>query len=311
MLNPLQKQSVQAIVNIFETGKVRGEYGQVTLLKGDSGNLTYGRSQTTLSSGNLHLLIKAYCEAPNAAFAPPLQPYLSRLQLVDLSLNDDGRLKDLLRAAGDDPVMVETQDRFFDRVYWEPAEKSAAFIGSETALGMAAIYDSRIHGSWHAMRDRTNARAGTLKSIGEQNWMQSYVKVRKDWLANASALLRKTVYRMDALGALMGAGQWALDLPFHVRGVAIDAAALSHEAPVRASAELVETRLLRLRQPFMQGEDVRALQAALAGRDVPVETDGIFGPATEDAVRRFQQRSKMTADGIAGPATLAALGIGV
>jgi chitosanase len=311
MLTPLQKQSVQAIVNIFETGKVRGEYGQVTLLKGDSGNLTYGRSQTTLSSGNLHLLIKAYCEAPNAAFAPPLQPYLSRLQLIDLSLNDDGRFKDLLRAAGDDPAMVETQDSFFDRVYWEPAAASAAFIGSATALGMAVIYDSRIHGSWHAMRDRTNAGPGTLQALGEERWMREYIRIRKDWLTGASDLLRKTVYRMDALGALIEAGQWALDLPFQVRGMTIDAAALSHEAPVRASAELVETRLLRLRQPFMQGEDVRALQVALAGRDVPAETDGIFGPATESAVRQFQQRSKMTADGIAGPATLAALGIGV
>ena len=58
MLTDLQKKAAQAVVNVFETGHARGEYGQVTLLPGDSGHLTYGRSQTTLASGNLFLLIK-------------------------------------------------------------------------------------------------------------------------------------------------------------------------------------------------------------------------------------------------------------
>ena len=37
--------------------------------------------------------------------------------------------------------------------------------------------------------------------------------------------------------------------------------------------------------------------------------DGIYGSRTEKAVRLFQQRNGLTADGMAGPATLAALGI--
>lgn len=37
--------------------------------------------------------------------------------------------------------------------------------------------------------------------------------------------------------------------------------------------------------------------------------DGDFGPATENAVREFQRRSNITADGIAGPVTLARLGL--
>ena len=40
MLTDPQKQAAQAIVNIFETGRVLGEYGQVTLLTGDTGHLT-------------------------------------------------------------------------------------------------------------------------------------------------------------------------------------------------------------------------------------------------------------------------------
>ena len=41
----LQKKTTQAIVNIFETSQPLGDYGKVTLLAGDSGHLTYGRSQ--------------------------------------------------------------------------------------------------------------------------------------------------------------------------------------------------------------------------------------------------------------------------
>lgn len=39
------------------------------------------------------------------------------------------------------------------------------------------------------------------------------------------------------------------------------------------------------------------------------EVDGIYGPLTYRAVRFFQSRNRLTVDGIAGPKTLAALGI--
>jgi Putative peptidoglycan binding domain len=51
--------------------------------------------------------------------------------------------------------------------------------------------------------------------------------------------------------------------------------------------------------------DVRALQ-----RKVGVAADGIFGPATERALRRWQRRHGLVADGIAGPQTRSAMGLG-
>ncbi len=87
MLNKLQKKATQAIINIFETGKVLGEYDRVTLLAGDPGHLTYGRSQTTLASGNLHLLIKAYCENDLAEYGAELTSYLERLADCYLGLD--------------------------------------------------------------------------------------------------------------------------------------------------------------------------------------------------------------------------------
>ena len=53
------------------------------------------------------------------------------------------------------------------------------------------------------------------------------------------------------------------------------------------------------------GSSVAALQQALG-----IPADGIYGPQTRKAVRRFQRANGLTVDGIAGPQTLAALGLG-
>lgn len=302
----LQKRVAQAIVNIFETGRAQGEYGQVTLLAGDSGHLTYGRAQTTLASGNLFLLVKDYCEAEGAQFSNELRPYLERLLRRDLGLDHDAAFRSLLRRAGDDNVMHETQDNFFDRVYWKPAV-NACGVDISTGLGVAVVYDAHIHGSWVRMRDRTNANHGPVKKLGENAWVGRYVDTRRAWLANhPNTLLRKTVYRMDTFRNLIAGGKWDLGLPLHVRGVRIDEEGLG-SAPVRASAQDVEERLLLLRRPFMQGDDVRRLQEALAAEKFKVDADGVFGPGTDKAVRQFQKKKKLKEDGIVGPAMRAAL----
>jgi hypothetical protein len=51
--------------------------------------------------------------------------------------------------------------------------------------------------------------------------------------------------------------------------------------------------------------DVRALQ-----RKVGVSADGVFGPATERAVKRWQRRHGLVADGVVGPQTRSAMGLG-
>ena len=59
-----------------------------------------------------------------------------------------------------------------------------------------------------------------------------------------------------------------------------------------------------------RGNEVKAIQQELKDRGLSNgNVDGIFGPATECADKRFQQQQGLTADGIAGPQTLAKLGI--
>jgi hypothetical protein len=52
------------------------------------------------------------------------------------------------------------------------------------------------------------------------------------------------------------------------------------------------------------GTTVAAVQTALG-----ISADGVYGPQTRRAVRRFQRTHGLTVDGIAGPQTLAALGV--
>jgi peptidoglycan hydrolase-like protein with peptidoglycan-binding domain len=56
-----------------------------------------------------------------------------------------------------------------------------------------------------------------------------------------------------------------------------------------------------------ENHPVRTLQDLLRARGHTVTVDGIFGPATEAAVRAFQQEKHLTVDGVVGPATWSAL----
>ena len=56
-----------------------------------------------------------------------------------------------------------------------------------------------------------------------------------------------------------------------------------------------------------KGEMVRQIQLALAGAGFAVIADGCYGQITEEAVRAFQKKKGITADGVVGPKTLALL----
>lgn len=307
-LAALQKAAAQAIVNVFETGSVRGEYGNVTLLPGDTGLLTYGRSQTTLASGNLFLLIQDYCQRSDGQFSADFRSYLPKLEACDASLDHDLAFRGLLKDAGGDPVMQDVQDVFFDRVYWEPAMRSADALGAQSALGATIVYDSTVHGSWARVRDRTRQQFGELRDIGEDTWMAHYVDTRRDWLATyPNALLHKTVYRMDAFKQIIQAGNWKLRLPLSVRGLTITPDALAFTAPVKVPAEGTPRRQLRLKTPPMTGPDVSWLQERLTRAGIRVAESGIFDAPTDAAVKAFQEAHDMKVDGVVGPVTRTAL----
>jgi len=309
MLTELQKKTAQAIVRIFETGKALGDYGAVTVIPGDTGHLSYGCSQASLTSGNLGMLVGAYCVAQGAEYAGKLEPYISALKKLDTRLDNDATLKTLLKAAGNDPVMRRVQDDFFDLKFWWPAVYTAEGMEIRSALGTLVLYDSRIHGSFDLISNRTTQKHGSPLMIGEREWIDRYIRERRDWLKNHSnTLLHNTVYRMDTLATLAMMGSWELDLPLTVRGVAITKAILTSSAA---------RRTLKLASPLMRGDDVKELQVLLnryleeqdtvrAGI-LRLTADGVFGQKTDDALKVFQKAKGLNPDGICGSMTWSAL----
>jgi len=294
-----QAQAAKAIVNIFETAVVRGDYGQVTLMPGDTGRLTYGRAQASLGSGNLNLLVGRYCATVGARFGARLRAWLPALASRSAAADTDLKLHNLLRACADDPVMRDVQDAFFDEMYWQPAERSAARMGIRSPLGVAVVYDSWVHGSWALLRDRTLA-AGSLQQVGEHEWIARYVRARRDWLAtHSNALLRQTVYRMDAFARLIALDAWGLALPLVVRGHEISMASLSGVPAGCYDGPQPGTRNLAVTTPLQRGLDVRLLQLALSDQGCDIRADGILGNGTARFIRAFQRTSELPETGVA------------
>lgn len=75
---------------------------------------------------------------------------------------------------------------------------------------------------------------------------------------------------------------------------------------------LVEVEGEALSRLGSSGAEVSAIQKTLKEWGLfNAEVTGYYGTATQSAVKRFQKIRGLTADGVAGPATLAALGISV
>lgn len=308
MITPLQKQTAQAIVNVFETSTVLGDYGNVTLIPGDTGHLTFGRSQTTLGSGNLADLMQRYCADTKARFAARLKPFLPKFVARDVRLDNEKHLHNILRATADDPVMRDTQDMFFDAVYWMAAESAAAKIGVKSPLGIAVVYDSTVHGSWTRMRDRTTAAVGDVATIGEKAWIAAYISTRRDWLAtNARKDLRPTVYRMEALQRLIQLGQQNLELPLVVRGQEISTATLSATPTGCYDGPQPGSRSLAVQTPLTRGLDVRLVQLGLSALGADIKADGVFGQGSRAQVKAFQASKGVPDTGVADPALIETL----
>lgn len=224
-MTDLQLKTIRAIVNLFETSRIRGDYSKVAT--GDRGIVSYGRSQATLTSGSLGRLIVRY-RAVGGRYADNFGDYESRIERHDPALAEDIEFLALLRKAGMDPVMRETQDLLFDEGYLTPAQRDAKQLGIRTALGLAVVYDSKVHGSFERIRDRTTkALSGWPVDIGEEQWITEYLRQRRAWMAaHSDPMLRRCVYRPDTYLGIAASGNWDLALPLTVRGVTITAEAI-------------------------------------------------------------------------------------
>lgn len=81
--------------------------------------------------------------------------------------------------------------------------------------------------------------------------------------------------------------------------------------PPTTPSAFVLKRLLKVSKPLVKGEDVKAVQLALIGRNLNCGIEGangIYGASTAQAVRRFQSANRLIVDGKVGKFTIAVLG---
>jgi chitosanase len=289
-MSELQQETARAIVNVFETGRVRGDYSGIAVIKADTGHLSYGRSQAALGSGALFELLDGYCRQSNAQFAAQLTPYLPRLQQKDVTLDTDVTVRQLLVDAATDPVMRATQDQFFNRRYFVPASSAAEALGINEPLGQTVIYDSHVQGGWAVLK----ARIAAPMEGKTRDWVKKYIDLRTSWLESLPPPLPSTVYRMASFTALMDTQNWDLQLPLTVHGVEISEQALVGDtAPIGTLP-----RTLTLTTPYLRGADVQAVQKALAARSLPASLDGIYGPFTAQLVAQWQKSQGIVEAGV-------------
>lgn len=75
------------------------------------------------------------------------------------------------------------------------------------------------------------------------------------------------------------------------------------------SRRILNARMLYLKLPYLQGDDVEWLQKTLTRFGLSTSIDGVFGPGTEWTVKQFQARNHLNADGVVGAQTWVKLGL--
>jgi len=212
------KTKIERIINVFENDDFdKPNYGLLKVYQDGrkvrgmkTFQITYGVKQTT-EQGSLADLIELYCATTGAKFGSELRKYLPQIGIKPLYNN--GSFKRLLIAAGDDPIMKQCQDQFFDDVYWKPAKNWFDAFGFKLPLSMLVIYDSQIHsgGVLQFLRNRFTEKPPSFGG-DEKRWVGDYVKERDKWLEfNEDSLLRKTDYRTDCFLEQMRNDNWLLD----------------------------------------------------------------------------------------------------
>jgi chitosanase len=221
-LTALQKRICEQVINVFETGKIAGDYGALVIFADgphDIRQITYGRSQTT-EYGNLEELVQMYVDA-NGTFSEPLRPFIAQIGVTPLV--DNKEFKQLLWDAGrKDPVMQRIQDEFFDKRYFQPAMRWADTNEFTLPLSALVIYDSFIHsGSILDFLRKRFPEVPPAKGGNEKTWIQQYVDVRHNWLAtHPRKVVQNTVYRTQCFKREIARDSWDLSqVPIDANGV--------------------------------------------------------------------------------------------
>ena len=214
----LEEESIakaEAIVSVFETGKLEGDYSAVAVLN-DAAGVSYGIKQFTHRSGSLRQVVERYLGSGGTIGREIMTLRLALLRkttkaAIDKLAGDDA-FKKALKSAAVTPEMREAQEAVARERYMEPAIRESVALGFELPLSLAVVYDSMVHGSWQRLRDSIGP------SVDERKWIKEYVEERHEWLRSVPRL-KGTSYRTDFFLKQIERDNWELLLPVRVHGV--------------------------------------------------------------------------------------------
>lgn len=174
---------------------------------------------------------------------------------------------------------------------------------------------------WFAGPDRASsrrARAATASRVDadEDDWVAGARRSRPQRPAFAASLPDRWVpiaagavlFLILLVGGLAIAGVFSSSKPTQATTTTTQITSTPTTTPTTTPAVTSVAAPTTPLTPGDTGAQVKVLQRALAGLGYTVgKVDGDYGTATKTAVAQFQTAQKLTADGIFGPATRAAL----
>lgn len=219
-----KKLKIRQIINVFENGRISADYSTIYIYRDGPNNvrqITLGFGITEY--GNMAALIKLYIN-DGGLYAEHFKKFVAKIGKV--ALVDNSEFKSLLvRAAKEDPIMRNAEDKIYEEKYWTPALRFFTENGFTTPLAMAIILDSFVHsGSILPFLRKRFAAVPPAQGGSEYDWLYQYTVVRHNWLANHSnSILNGTIYRTRFFKDLLLKKNWNLDGQLIANGVKIPA----------------------------------------------------------------------------------------
>ena len=221
---------IAEMVSVFENSTPEIQYAYVEDLD-DGRGYTAGRAGFCTACGDLLTVVNDYtAKVPDNPLATYL-PTLTRLAASsDDSTNGLDGFEAAWRTAAKDPVFRQVQDQVTDALYVAPARRLAQDNGVHSALGLAILVDTAVEqgtdddpDSLPSLVKKTNAdvRGAPSDGIDETKWLRAFLDIRRATLENPSSpdtrdAWRESVGRVDALDALLDAGNLDLRTPFTI-----------------------------------------------------------------------------------------------
>ena len=222
------KTTIIKILNVFEndSGSPETVYDVIYIYR-DGPNkkrqITLGRGYTECG-GALWKVFEKYKElADDKKVADQLLAH--KKESCSETLPDDKEfLKLIITTAQTDKDFREAEDFVYDSLYWNKGVEWFTNNGFTLPLSLAVIQDSILQSGsiLQFLRDRFSEKTPN-NGGSEKAWIEQYVKVRQEWLANhKNRVLNGTIYRTKFFLKEIEKDNWNLDkFPIYPNGVKI------------------------------------------------------------------------------------------